>query len=734
LRGTSAHEEKRKTVKFVDRSNTIGYAYERENEGLRYFEVVGENKDGRQLVYDNLSVKRGKLYTFSVVLRSDVPSSILLRTVYSNRQGRTTKRYTQGIFETYDYTFIADRDDDNFRLSIGGFLEGVTYHVLSLSFREGGNVEYPKADDRPMVTEESFDVYTTSTVKSNPHKVLATINIQKVIDGVVVNVPNSVELRARAHRKYRVDMLATTTEQAGFAIVFRQGDQELAKTKNYDSFSTSGKPYIVSYTIESQQNENIVLSIENTKRSAVYKFEILQFKEILEQNNEKISLDTANIPLLFYSLISRYPSKLQDDWCEFLLEIDKAHWQDMYMYLKGTIGTQSLVTGTQIEYGSMHAQAAMDYCDIHGFWDHPVFPNHAWSETDWFCHNQPLVNILDKCPLLNMATKRVAGKPFTVSEYNHVWINRYSAEGNPIMALFGSRHGWDGVFPFCYDDGNMPASTAMYGYFPMRNNSVQLAHIIACNNLLTRDYNKDAEKEIIVAPLSESKELELFQKNQHTYSFGFNGLDLDIRRALLSPTAIDATGTVLAPNLDPITEPITEITARSKTNPADYFCYNRTIYGKHWLSASQGETQVFTGFVAPDQRYPFGEGLIEFDKTNLGWATVTMTEVKRDKEGVHYLFVATGEMRNTDQQYQRVSDNKITLNNSGIDTYGVAPVLCECLSVKLYDTTKPIVVYYPLDEAGNRTVKKTPINGSDFIRLDFSAGDKTIWYEIIKEN
>jgi hypothetical protein len=155
-----------------------------------------------------------------------------------------------------------------------------------------------------------------------------------------------------------------------------------------------------------------------------------------------------------------------------------------------------------------------------------------------------------------------------------------------------------------------------------------------------------------------------------------------------------------------------------------------TIPAKHWLSASQGKTQIFTGFVNKYVNYPFGKDYLEFGDANLGWATVTMTETSVDEEGVHYLFAVTGEMRNTNQHYQQVFENKITLNNSGIDTFGTSPVLCECLSVNFY-TNLSNVVYYPLDEAGNRISELFPTRWKDSLVLYFSSTNKTVWYEIV---
>ncbi|MDR2114740.1 MAG: cellulase family glycosylhydrolase, partial [Planctomycetaceae bacterium] len=310
LKGTGAYVPKRKIVRLADKHNNISDPQETALENTFVLEVKGQKKDLRQLVCDGLSVKKGQLYTFFVTMRTDVPSSVLLRHVFSNKKGRTVKMYTQGKFETYTYTFIADRDDNNFRLGIGGFLENVLYQIQSLSFREGGSVEYPKMDDRPVVLEESFDVYTTSLVNNKLLKTLATINLQKILDGQILQPTVDLELRARANRKYRIDMLVKTAAKLPIAIMFQQQGKTLTKKENYNSFEKPGNPYILSYTVESQSNDNIALIVEDKQRSMSYTIDILQVKPVAEQSNETISLDSMNIPVLFYSLISRYPAKL----------------------------------------------------------------------------------------------------------------------------------------------------------------------------------------------------------------------------------------------------------------------------------------------------------------------------------------------------------------------------------------------------------------------------------------
>ena len=53
----------------------------------------------------------------------------------------------------------------------------------------------------------------------------------------------------------------------------------------------------------------------------------------------------------------------------------------------------------------------------------------------------------------NIAARRVLGKPFTVSEFNQPWPNRYGAESDPTLAAFAAFQDWDGLMHFAYAHG-----------------------------------------------------------------------------------------------------------------------------------------------------------------------------------------------------------------------------------------------------------------------------------------
>ncbi|MGH7600610.1 MAG: T9SS type A sorting domain-containing protein, partial [bacterium] len=52
-----------------------------------------------------------------------------------------------------------------------------------------------------------------------------------------------------------------------------------------------------------------------------------------------------------------------------------------------------------------------------------------------------------------LASKAVAGKPFSVSEYSHPFPNQYQAEALPLLAAFGALQDWDALCIFSYHQG-----------------------------------------------------------------------------------------------------------------------------------------------------------------------------------------------------------------------------------------------------------------------------------------
>ena len=135
----------------------------------------------------------------------------------------------------------------------------------------------------------------------------------------------------------------------------------------------------------------------------------------------------------------------------FLAETEKAYFDDMRSYIRDGLGCQALVTGT-IVFGplGLYAQSGMDFIDTHAYWQHPRFPGQPWDAGNWTIEQRPMTDHPDEATLFGLAAKRLDGKPFTCSEYNHPAPLDAQAECVPMMAAFAAAQDWDGLWFYTY--------------------------------------------------------------------------------------------------------------------------------------------------------------------------------------------------------------------------------------------------------------------------------------------
>ncbi len=170
------------------------------------------------------------------------------------------------------------------------------------------------------------------------------------------------------------------------------------------------------------------------------------------------SLEAANISLVRAKDNLTTSEPRLDDFLEFLLSRDAAYWNAHRQAIHETLDSLVPVSATQMWYGGLldlDGQREMDYFDLHFYEDHPNFPGRDWDLANWRIHDSSAIGGgLKYC--LDCAATRVAGAPFTISEYNQPWPNSHCAEIDPTMAVFGAFQDWDSLMHFCYS-----AETAM---------------------------------------------------------------------------------------------------------------------------------------------------------------------------------------------------------------------------------------------------------------------------------
>lgn len=145
-------------------------------------------------------------------------------------------------------------------------------------------------------------------------------------------------------------------------------------------------------------------------------------------------------------------SKQIQDYFEFLADLDRKYYSTMKNFIEQQ-GYKGVIIGTQAAttLGVEAIGDVMDTIDAHGYWDHPRFPSTPWSSTDWFINNKSMVLSPEKSPLALISWRKIKGKPFIVSEYNHAFPNEYDVEAIPFLAAYAGAQDWDGVFLYHLD-------------------------------------------------------------------------------------------------------------------------------------------------------------------------------------------------------------------------------------------------------------------------------------------
>ena len=219
------------------------------------------------------------------------------------------------------------------------------------------------------------------------------------------------------------------------------------------SLDTTWRQYRVSFMANATDEKEARITFNLGSSSNTIWIDRVEFREtapVILDAGESLARGTIGRPLR--SDFGRYTENRLLDLLRFYYEVDKAYFTEMRRYIKEELGVKALVTGTAPWWaflGDIAAQAEMDFIDSHYYWDHPWWPAvPSWSPRGWVINNTPQINSLDR--LCRLAAMAVEGKPFTLSEYNQSFPNRYALEAPLLIAAFAAFQDWDAVYLFDY--------------------------------------------------------------------------------------------------------------------------------------------------------------------------------------------------------------------------------------------------------------------------------------------
>jgi len=374
-----------------------------------------------------------------------------------------------------------------------------------------------------------------------------------------------------------------------------------------------------------------------------------------------------------------------------------------------------------------------------GWWSPAMLPQYLTLKSDAMCglvdrHNyfggggtEMFTSMLTQpgSGYLGTGLQQVAGHPFGISEWTHVYPNVYGAEGTPIYAVYGmGLQGWDTSFQFQsfsragYDPivGNLP-----FGVW----NAEQPCHIGQYPVLARMIYRGDVKEGEAVSVRRVS------DKNLATGTFDFNEQTVgsgDIKDYSSSvPREALAAGRVLV-EFTGDKEEATTLPELSKYKLADKVIQSNTkqlvwdYSGKGFILINTPGTKGVVGFT-PDAPHKLDNVTVTIHNP---FASVLVTALEKDKTLAnckHALVSVIARASNTGFSY-------FTLNNNIIDN-GKAPILLEPIQARIGITGRRIAAVNVLDFDGvsqpNKTVKVD--SGGEFA-IDTGV-DHTMYYEVV---
>lgn len=411
------------------------------------------------------------------------------------------------------------------------------------------------------------------------------------------------------------------------------------------------------------------------------------------------------------------PTRLQGsprglDWTRFLAETERRYSGGMRAFLKNDLGVEAAIIDTQASYGGVagtYRESLNDFVDMHAYWQHPHFPGRPWDGADWTIANTPMVDDKNGGNLAGLAVYRVAGKPFTVTEYDHPAPSQYAAEMFPMIASFAALQDWDGLFQFDWGGVN-PDSGRISGYFSLQQHPAKLAFLPVAA-LMFRGAGVEAARSTASLELPRSQVEELTAENV-SMSSAWKQAGVTVDEMLNHRLEVRFTdGGKLA--------------ASVANAPASQVAWNTEfrlfIVDSPMVKAVVGRSAGRSTKLSE----------VEFDvKANArNFAVLTLSSIDKlpISKSRRLLLVAAGNVENTAMGWN-------ASHTSVGRQWGTAPTVCEGIAaqVKLAVANKNARVY-ALNGAGARANEALAsiVDG----KLSFEIGPqfKTLWYEIILE-
>ena len=419
--------------------------------------------------------------------------------------------------------------------------------------------------------------------------------------------------------------------------------------------------------------------------------------------------------------------KTKREFYHTLLKYESDHWNNMRTYLKKELGVMAPVTSTQVSYSQPSTFDGMDFYDNHAYWQHPqigVF---------WKQNNISMANDPNGGQLTSLAARRFAGKPYTISEYNHPYPSFYGAEGQPMLHAYAAYQGWDGVFAYSWNNRINEEPESMEYFFSYAARTDCLAHFDACAAMFLRgDVEEASETQTAVVPLKafEDEWISKPSRGGDIIKIIKENTGMTKEDMLTGKIVVDVNGEKGAVLPEKEASPV-------KVSSTRQIEWNNEDPEKGMFIVRAPNVKLFSGF--PEGRtIELGDGVVlNVGKTKLGWTTVSLTSKDGNgfAEGTTSLLVATGYTHNKDAKFKVENDkdgNPTTYVSSRWYDWGTGPMMTEGIPATVTLPAKAEATEcWALDESGARKEAVPVKSGADGNAvIEIGGKYQTVWYEI----
>lgn len=410
------------------------------------------------------------------------------------------------------------------------------------------------------------------------------------------------------------------------------------------------------------------------------------------------------------------------DWISFLIEVEHRYITTMRDYLKQTLKCQANIVGSQAAWGGIAGlirESASDFVDMHAYWQHPEFPHRQWDPADWRIPNTSMISDENGGTLPGLARYRLAGKPYTVSEYSHPAPNEFQAESVPMLAAFATMQDWDGFYLFDY--GTDRGQNKIGGWFAIDANPAKMALLPAAACMFLRNDLGLANEELRLR-LPADKAPGLIGHHRQDIAPVWETASIHNLDALNHRLSVSLTA---ASHSDPIR--FDEHAASDFVKPAETHSpiswkpkADRPVF-----EADSAFSKLLVGFLG-GQALSLPGFKVDTAETDRNFAAITLTamDTKPIDHSFSLLLTAVSQVENTGMRWN-------TDHTSVGDNWGTGPTVATGVTASIsIHTLVTAATVYALDGTGKRLgVVPSRLFGSE---LTFQIEPKysTIWYEV----